>query len=214
MSKIWRFNMATLEDILTKIPGKKVLYIDECGAGPLCGDLVSAGIILSSEIIIPELNDSKKVTEKKREQLFPLIMDIVDDVYVDKISPEKIDEINIRNARLLSFENIIKNIKTCPDYVIIDGNMLPKNINIPMDFLIKGDALLPGLSAASIIAKVTRDNDIYNLCENDIYAKYGLAKHKGYGTKLHLEMLNSYGPIPGFHRYSYGPVRRCPTSDR
>lgn len=201
--------MASLNEIQNKIKGKTVLYIDECGAGPLCGDLVVCGAILHSEPSLDGLTDSKKMTEKKREQLYPDLVELVDAYHIERISPEVIDDINIRNARLLGFYNTIQKISVRPDYVVIDGNMLPSDVSIPMDYLIKGDLLLAGLSVASVIGKVTRDREIIELASQEPYSKYGLEKHKGYGTKLHLEALNKYGPVHGFHRMSYAPVKKA-----
>lgn len=200
--------MAELNEIKKNIVGKSVLYIDECGAGPLCGDLVVCGAILNHIPDIEGITDSKKISEKKRNYLFPKLIDSVNFYHIERIPPNVIDDINIRNARLLGFYNVIQQLEEKCDYIVIDGNMLPKNINKPMDCLIKGDLLLPGLSIASIIGKVIRDNEIIKLSQEHPYNLYGLEKHKGYGTKVHMEALKKHGPIMGFHRISYKPVAK------
>jgi ribonuclease HII len=200
--------MAELDEIKKNIIGKSVLYIDECGAGPLCGDLIVCGVILNHIPNIEGVTDSKKISEKKRNFLFPKLIETVNCYHIERISPNVIDDINIRNARLLGFFNVIQQLKTKCDYIVIDGNMLPKNIDKPMDYLIKGDLLLSGLSIASIIGKVIRDNEIIEIAKKHPYNLYSLDKHKGYGTKNHMEALEKHGPILGFHRISYKPVAK------
>lgn len=191
-------------DILKKI--KKFNYIamlDEAGAGPLAGDLVVAAVILDFENPIDGLNDSKKLTEKKREFLFDQIIEKSLDYKIIHISPKEIDKINIFQARMKGFKLAIEGLKKV-DYALIDGNKTPQDTLIPTDYIIKGDSKLEGIAAASILAKVTRDRLIIE--QSKKYPEYEFEKHKGYGTKLHMEKLNEYGPCE-IHRFSYKPVK-------
>lgn len=178
---------------------------DEAGAGPLCGNLVVAAVILDPNKPIIGLNDSKKLTEKKRDALFPLIIENALDYCIIKITPEEIDEINILNARMEGFRRAINGLNRV-DYAVIDGNKVPEGLTVDHDFCIEGDFHIQCISAASILAKVTRDREVIEISNNEPYSLYGLDKHKGYGTKVHLEALQKYGPIKGFHRFSYKPV--------
>lgn len=183
---------------------KYVCGTDEAGAGPLCGDLVVASVILNPEKKIEGLNDSKKLSEKKRDFLYAEIMERALEVCVISISPQEIDTINIFQARMLGMKKSIEGLKLV-DYALIDGNKIPQGLLIDCDFCIKGDAKFECISAASIIAKVTRDKQLKEQAK--MYPNYGLENHKGYGTKIHLEALKKYGPIQGFHRMSYKPVK-------
>lgn len=185
-----------------------VIMADEAGAGCLCGNLVVCAIVLPKLHGIEGLNDSKKLTEKKREFLYPQIINKALDYCVIRITPEEVDCINILQARMEGFRQAINGIcKVNASYAVIDGNKKPDGLSIEVDFLIKADAKLEGVSAASIIAKVTRDREINELAKIFPYSQYSLEKHKGYGTKLHMEALQKYGPIKGFHRFSYQPVK-------
>lgn len=202
----------TLEEIQSNIEKHEyTIYLDEVGAGPLCGELIICGVVLPKNHaeLVTGLNDSKKLSEKKRESLYPKILDIAIEHTIIRIKPEEIDVLNIFQARMEGFKRAIDELKKKINitYAVIDGNKIPNNLPIDADFLIQGDALLTGISSSSIIAKVTRDRDIVELSKQEPYTKYGLEKHKGYGTKLHLEMLNKYGPIQNFHRYSFAPVK-------
>lgn len=197
--------MKTKEQILEKI--SQTLFsagCDEAGAGPLCGDLVVAAVILDPKNPIEGLNDSKKLTEKKRESLYPQIIEKALDYCIVHISPKEIDELNIFQARMEGFRRAVSGLKKV-DYAIIDGNKIPSGMNVQTDCLIGGDAILECISAASILAKVTRDRQVVEQAK--LYPNYGLDKHKGYGTKVHLEALKKYGSIEGFHRFSYQPVK-------
>lgn len=173
------------------------------GAGPLCGDLVVASVILNPEKPISGLNDSKKLTEKKRDALYPEILEKALDYCIVRISPKEIDTLNIYQARMEGFRRAIAGLKKV-DYAIIDGNKVPEGLTVEADYLIKGDALIQCISAASILAKVTRDKDMIEIAKQ--YPHFAFEKHKGYGTAVHLEMLKQHGPIEGLHRYSYKPV--------
>lgn len=190
---------------------EKIIYLDECAAGVLCFDLFIGAIVISAENLnnVSEVNDSKKLTEKKRAELFPKIIESSTDYEIVRIKPQEVDSLNIYQARMEGFRRAIEILqkRTGATLAIIDGNKVPSNTVIQTECLIKGDALIPGISCASILAKHSHTVEIYKLCENELYSKYGLENHKGYGTKIHLEALKKYGPIEGFHRYSYKPVK-------
>jgi ribonuclease HII len=198
--------MRTEEEIKIKI--NETLYtamVDECGAGPLCGDLVVAAVILDPNNPIVGLNDSKKLTEKKRELLYPQIIEKALDYCIIHISPKEIDKINIFQARMLGMKMAIEGLKRV-DYAVIDGNKIPQGLVVEADYVIKGDAKIEGIGAASILAKVTRDRQMEE--QSKIYPGYGFEKHKGYGTKVHMDALKELGPCE-IHRFSYAPVREA-----
>lgn len=176
---------------------------DEAGAGCGASDLLVAAVILDPKNPIIGLNDSKKLTEKKRELLYPEIIEKALDYNIVHISPQEIDNINILQARLLGFKKAIEGLKKV-DYAIIDGNKIPSGLVVETDFLIKGDSILQCISAASILAKVTRDRLMIE--QSKLYPNYGFEKHKGYLTKDHLDALAKYGPCE-IHRMSYKPVK-------
>lgn len=176
---------------------------DEAGAGCGASDLLVAAVILDPKNPIIGLNDSKKLTEKKRELLYPEIIEKALDYNIVHISPQEIDNINILQARLLGFKKAIEGLKKV-DYAIIDGNKIPSGLVVETDFLIKGDSILQCISAASILAKVTRDRLMIE--QSKLYPNYGFEKHKGYLTKDHLEALAKYGPCE-IHRMSYKPIK-------
>lgn len=180
--------------------------VDEAGAGPLCGDVVAAAVILDPSRPIPALNDSKKLTEKKREVLFDEILNKATAYSIARASVEEIDEINILHARMLAMTRAVNGLSKAPEHALIDGNRLPKNMCCDGTAIIKGDGLVAAISAASILAKVQRDRDLIEL--DKVYPQYGLAKHKGYPTKAHLEALKQHGPAP-IYRKSFGPVKRA-----
>lgn len=182
-----------------------ILYcgVDEAGAGPLCGDVVAAAVILDPECPIPELTDSKKLTEKKRERLFDEIREKALDFCIASASVAEIDQINILNARMLAMSRAINGLTLNIGHALIDGNKTPDH-QLAMTPIIKGDALVASISAASVLAKVQRDRDMVAL--DSVYPGYGFAKHKGYGTKQHLEALKTLG-VTAIHRRSYAPVK-------
>ncbi|MEK9712060.1 MAG: ribonuclease HII [Thalassolituus sp.] len=177
--------------------------VDEAGAGPLCGDVVAAAVILDPDNMVEGLTDSKKLSEKKRERLYDEIREKALDYCIASASVEEIDTINILNARMLAMSRAVAGLSIPCDHALIDGNRLPE-LEIPADAIIKGDLLVACISAASVLAKVYRDRDMLRLDEE--YPGYGFAKHKGYGTKAHLEALRELGPCP-VHRRSYAPVK-------
>ena len=176
-----------------------VCGVDEAGRGPLSGPVVAAACILPQDAVIDGLNDSKKLSPKKRDQLFDRIREAAVAYGIGMASPAEIDEYNILNATMLAMRRAIEALPVKADFALIDGNM-SRDIPIPSRCIIKGDAVSCSISAASILAKVTRDR----ICLEDdrLYPEYEFAKHKGYGTALHMQRLREYGPCP-IHRRSF-----------
>lgn len=180
---------------------KYICGIDEVGRGPLLGPVVTAAVILPIGYFNPEIKDSKKLSQKKREKLYDIIKKDAVSIGIGIVDEKKIDEINIYEATKVAMKLAIDNLDVKPDYVLIDAMKL--DIDIPSNSIIKGDAKSESIASASIIAKVTRDR---MLDEIDLeYPMYDLKNNKGYGTKKHLEALKQYGPCK-YHRYSYSPV--------
>ena len=177
--------------------------VDEAGAGPLCGDVVAAAVILDPANPIEGLNDSKKLTEKKREKLFDEIREKAIDYCIARATVEEIDRLNILNARMLAMSRAIDGLQRVCVHALIDGNKAPET-PLTCTTIIKGDALVASISAASVLAKVQRDREMQVLDAE--YPGYGFAKHKGYGTAVHMEALQRLGPSP-VHRRSYAPVK-------
>ncbi len=187
------------ENIYSENGSKIVCGVDEAGRGPLAGPVYAAAVVLPSGLIINGVNDSKKLSEKKREQLFDVIIEKALDYGIASASSEEIDDINILNATFLAMKRAIENLKTRPDFALIDGNRLP-SIDIPMQAIVKGDSISHSIACASILAKVSRDRVM--LKEAQKYPDYQFEKHKGYGTKLHIDMLKKYGPCK-IHRKTF-----------
>jgi ribonuclease HII len=179
--------------------------VDEAGAGPLCGDVVAAAVILDPANIPAGLTDSKKISEKKREQLFEPICSQALDFCIARATVEEIDRLNILQARMLAMSRAVAGLQLRCEHALIDGNRLPE-LDMDATAIIKGDALVASIAAASILAKVQRDREMLLLDEQ--YPGYGFAKHKGYGTKAHLEALMRLGPC-AIHRRSYAPVKKA-----
>lgn len=179
--------------------------VDEAGRGPLVGNVVAAAVILDKDHAIEGLADSKKLTAKRREVLSEEIKLHAKAWAVVSVSPAEIDNINILQATMLAMKKSVEQLQITPDHVFIDGNRCP-DITHAVTAIIKGDARVAEISAASIIAKVERDAQMAVL--HDQYPYYGFDKHKGYPTKAHMETLAEHGPCPE-HRRSYGPVKRC-----
>ncbi|MBF7072282.1 ribonuclease HII [Glaciecola sp. MH2013] len=177
--------------------------VDEVGRGPLVGDVVTAAVILDPEKPIFGLTDSKKLSEKKREEFAELIKQNALSWSIGRATPIEIDELNILQATMLAMQRAVEGLTIQPEYVLVDGNRLPK-WQYTADAVIKGDALFPQISAASIIAKVARDHEMVALHEQ--YPQYGFASHKGYPTKAHLEALEQHGPL-SCYRQSFKPVK-------
>lgn len=178
---------------------KSVCGVDEAGRGPLCGPVVAAACILPIGLVIEGLNDSKKLTPKKRDLLFEEIKKNAVAYSIAEASVEEIDEMNILEADLLAMRRAIDGLLIKADFALIDGN-IAKGFQIPAKAVVKGDATSPSIAAASILAKVTRDRQCEEL--DKLYPQYGIAKHKGYGTKEHMEALRTFGPSP-IHRKQF-----------
>jgi len=191
--------MKEIENSLYNEGYKLIAGVDEAGRGPLAGPVCAAAVILPEDLVIEGINDSKKLTEKKREQLFDVIIDSAIAYSIEFASPDVIDEINIKQATSLAMHNAVKNLDVSADFVIIDGNdKIP--YDIPYRYIVKGDAKSQTIAAASILAKVSRDRLMVDLDKD--YLEYGFAKHKGYGTKVHCEAIQKYGVLP-VHRKSF-----------
>lgn len=171
--------------------------VDEAGAGPLAGPVYAAAVILPPGLTLPWLNDSKKLTERRREQLFSQIQEQAAAWAVATASVEEIDEMNILNARMLAMERAISQLDPRADFALIDGNC-SRGITCPNETLVKGDSRSASIAAASILAKVSRDHYMMELAER--YPQYHFERHKGYGTKLHYEMIAQYGLCPAHRR--------------
>lgn len=172
---------------------------DEAGRGPLAGPVCAAAVLLPKGLIIEGVNDSKKLTEKKREALFDVITQQALDWSVAFATVEEIEEMNILNAAMLAMKRAVEGLKMPVDFAIIDGNRKPP-LNIDCEAVVKGDAKSMSVAAASILAKVSRDRILRQYATD--YPQYGFEKHKGYGTKLHVEALKKYGPCE-VHRPSF-----------
>lgn len=173
--------------------------VDEAGRGPLAGPVAVAAVILPDDCDIAGLNDSKKISEKKREQLYPIICEKAIAWSVVLVEHDEIDRINILQATMNGMAKAVETLKIKPDYAIIDGNRLPQ-MQTPSQYVIKGDAKSMSIAAASVLAKVTRDRLMMEYDEK--YPEYQFAKHKGYGTKLHYEMIEQFGISP-IHRKTF-----------
>jgi len=202
--------MSTLPIVIKNITPEQVIMItqgrvagvDEVGRGPLIGDVVTAAVILDPKKPIVGLNDSKKLSEKRRNALYQVIMDNALCVSVGRASPVEIDQLNILQATMLAMQRAVAGLVMVPERVLVDGNRVP-DFGIASHAVIKGDGLVAAISAASIIAKVTRDAEMDVLDAQ--HPQYGFAKHKGYPTKAHFEALALYGVLAE-HRRSFKPV--------
>ena len=184
---------------------KVIVGVDEAGRGPLAGPVVAAACILSRAYNNKEINDSKQLSEKKREELFELITKDAISYGVGIVSAEEIDKLNIYEATKKAMKEAINNLKVKFDLILTDAMPL-KGFDVEVVPIIKGDAKALPIAAASIIAKVTRDHMMEELGRK--YPEYGFEVHKGYGTQKHMDALKKYGPIKGVHRYSYKPVAK------
>ena len=176
-----------------------VCGVDEAGRGPLCGPVVAAAVILPIGLHIEGLNDSKKLSEKKREKLYDVIIKEAVTYSICEASVEEINNTDILSASLLAMRRAIASLKVSADYALIDGNVT-KGFTLPCQAVVHGDAISPSIAAASVLAKVTRDRMCLELDAR--YPEYGIAKHKGYGTKVHMDALRKYGPAP-IHRTKF-----------
>ncbi len=184
--------------------GDLVAGVDEVGRGPLAGAVVAAAVILDPNTPIEGLTDSKKLTEKKRDQLFDIIKRDAKAWAIGRAEVEEIDELNILHASMLAMKRAVEQLQPQAEYAMVDGNRCPQ-LSCPSEAIVKGDLTVPCISAASILAKVTRDREMVQLDQQ--YPGYGLAKHKGYPTKVHMQALQELGPTE-IHRRSFGPVAK------
>ena len=189
----------TIENQLHDEGFSVVCGVDEAGRGPLCGPVFAAACILPDGLVLDGLNDSKKLTPKKRDKLFDLIRENAIAYCIASASVEEIDELNILEADLLAMRRAIDGLAVKAEFALIDGN-IARGFEIPVRAVIGGDAKSPSIAAASILAKVARDRDCLELDAQ--YPQYGIAKHKGYGTKQHMDALRTYGPSP-IHRKQF-----------
>lgn len=192
-------NMWAIEDGYFEKGIRLICGVDEAGRGPLAGPVCAAAVILPPHIEIPGLNDSKKLTDKRRRELFPIIKEQAVAYGIGLASHEEIDSINILQATYLAMERAIAQLQVKPELALIDGNRT-KDFGIPVETVVKGDSLSASIAAASILAKVTRDDLMVTAAEE--YPQYQFEIHKGYGTKAHYAALTAHGPSP-IHRMSF-----------
>ena len=194
----WQYEREALAEGHTVVCG-----CDEAGAGPLAGPVYAAAVVLPLGLDLPGLNDSKKLTEKKREALFPVIQERAEAWSVAFVDAAEIDATDILSARMKAMQLAIEGLSLTPDFALIDGNRdhgKSASITAPHRCIVKGDSLSASVAAASILAKVCRDHFMLEMAEQ--YPQYRFEKHKGYGTKLHYELLRTYGPSP-IHRRTF-----------
>ena len=197
MNNLYDYEKKLISDGIKLIAG-----VDEVGRGPLIGPVVTAAVILPINYKLDGLNDSKKLSEKKRDYFYDIIMRDAISIGIGIKNEKIIDKVNIYEATKLAMYEAINNLNVKPEHVLIDA--MPLELDIPNTSIIKGDAKSLSIAAASVIAKVTRDRMMYELDKK--YPMYGFGKHKGYPTKAHIEALNKYGIIDGY-RKTYGPVK-------
>ena len=195
MSELWNFEHAAMEEGFSLICG-----VDEAGRGPLAGPVCAAAVILPPDLELEGLNDSKKLSEKRREALYPLICEQALAYGIAFASEQEIDELNILQATFLAMRRAVEQLGQKPDLALVDGNREPDFGGVPVRTIIKGDSRSANIAAASILAKVTRDR--FMLEQDAVYPQYGFAVHKGYGTQKHYAALREFGPCP-IHRRSF-----------
>ena len=195
MTELWNFEHEATEKGYSLICG-----VDEAGRGPLAGPVCAAAVILPTDLDIPGLNDSKKLTEKKRDELYDIITAQAVAYGIAMVSEEEIDEINILQATFLAMKRAVESLAVKPDFVLIDGNREPDLGDLPLKTIVKGDSRSANIAAASILAKVTRDRYMTEL--DAVYPQYGFAVHKGYGTKKHYAALEAFDACPA-HRKTF-----------
>ena len=191
---MWQF-----EDEVSQKGYQIICGVDEAGRGPLAGPVCAAAVILPSHTEIPGLNDSKKLTDKKRRELFPVICEKALAYGIAFSDEKEIDEINILQATFMAMKRAVEKLSVKPDYILVDGNKVP-DFQIPAQYVIKGDSLSASIAAASVLAKVTRDDVMLQMAEK--YPDYDFDVHKGYGTKAHYEALEKKGPCE-IHRMTF-----------
>ena len=196
--ELWEYEQMAMDEGHTLICG-----CDEAGAGPLAGPVYAAAVVLPFGTQVPGLDDSKKLTEKKREALFPVVKEMASAWAVAWVDAAEIDATDILSARMKAMQLAINALPECPDFALIDGNRdhgKTSAITTPHRCIVKGDSLSASIAAASILAKVSRDHHMLEMAQ--VYPEYKFEKHKGYGTKVHYEALRQYGPSP-IHRRTF-----------
>ena len=188
-----------LWEIESELPFELICGVDEAGRGPLAGPVCAAAVILPKGLVIPGLNDSKKLSDKRRRELFPIIQQEAVSFGIAFASQEEIDEINILQATFLAMRRAMEQLNPQPEFALIDGNR-ETDFGVPCKTVIRGDSMSANIAAASVLAKVTRDNWMMEAAEK--YPGYGFEIHKGYGTKAHYAALEKLGPCP-IHRRSF-----------
>lgn len=194
--ELWRFEHEAVAEGYAPV----ICGVDEAGRGPLAGPVCAAAVILPMDLEIEGLNDSKKLTEKRREALYDIILNKAVAYGIAFASEKEIDEINILQATFLAMRRAVEQLNTKPSLVLVDGNRAPELGELPVKTIVKGDSLSANIAAASILAKVTRDRLMVEL--DGTYPQYGFSVHKGYGTKAHYAALTERGPCP-IHRRSF-----------
>lgn len=192
-------NMWEMEDSFYGEEIQVICGVDEAGRGPLAGPVCAAAVILPKHLMLPGLTDSKKLTDKKRRELFPIIQEQAIAYGIGLATEQEIDEINILQATFLAMQRALDQLPVKPDLALIDGNRA-KDFGVPVKTIVKGDSLSANIAAASILAKVTRDNLMQEMAET--YPQYGFEIHKGYGTKAHYAALREFGACP-IHRMTF-----------
>lgn len=182
---------------------RRIAGLDEAGRGPLAGPVVAAAVVFLEGLLIPGVTDSKQVSENNRERLYALITEAAAAYGIGIVDERTIDEINIREASILAMERALAAVSPAPDHLLIDGNFTLPRIHLPQLPIVKGDCLSHSIAAASILAKVTRDRMMRDLHER--FPQYNFKKHKGYGTKEHIDLIRLHGPCEA-HRRSFEPV--------
>lgn len=195
MEDLWSFEQRAWDEGFTHVCG-----VDEAGRGPLAGPICAAAVILPPNAEIDGLNDSKKLTAKRREALYDVILSQAVAYGIAMVDEKTIDEINILQATFLAMRQAVDQLSVTPELALVDGNREPDFGSIPVKTIIKGDSLSANIAAASILAKVTRDR--FMMEQDQIYPQYGFAVHKGYGTQAHYAALRTYGACP-IHRKSF-----------
>lgn len=195
MNELWKFEHIAFDEGFSSVCG-----VDEAGRGPLAGPVCAAAVILPPDLVIEGLNDSKKLTDKRRRALYDVITEQALAYGIAFASEQEIDEINILQATFLAMRHAVEQLRLRPELALVDGNREPDFGSIPVRTIIKGDSLSANIAAASILAKVTRDRFMEE--QDAIYPQYGFALHKGYGTQAHYAALREHGPCP-IHRRTF-----------
>jgi ribonuclease HII len=202
-------DLLSLESNLWRKGFKTVGGVDEVGRGPLAGPVVAACVVFPQNLLLPEVNDSKKVTAKKRERLFDQIVEKASEVGIGIVGEGTIDRMNILNASLKAMWQAVKELKNVPEFILVDGNQRIPDLPLPQMPVVKGDSKSLSIAAASIVAKVIRDRIMFN-CHRK-YPEFSFAAHKGYATRAHVEALQAFGPCE-IHRRSFKLVKLCRTN--